>query len=40
MSYLMLVLLIVILVTVGVINYHTTCRTARKLIELYKNGQS
>lgn len=37
MSYLMIVLLIVVLVTVGVINYQIICRSARKLVELCKN---
>jgi hypothetical protein len=38
MFYLKLVLLIVGLVAIGVVNYLWTCRTARKLLELYKNG--
>ena len=38
MFYLKLVLLIVGLVAIGVVNYRSSCRTARKLLELYKNG--
>ena len=38
MFYLKLVLLIVGLVVIGVANYRNTCRTARKLLELYKHG--
>jgi hypothetical protein len=38
MFYLKLVLLVVGLVAIGVVNYRSICRTANKLVELYKNG--
>ncbi len=37
MSYLLLVLLFAGLVAIGSVNYHNTCRAARKLVEQIRN---